>query len=365
MIKENYEPNIAIHPGETLKDILEEMQMSQIELARRTSLTPKTINEIIQGKNSITPDTAIKLSAVFGMSSTFWNNLERNYIETLARLKIEKRLTKESIYLKKFPCYSELSKWSYVPRTKDKKEKIVNLLNFFGVSSLNLVSTTQAVAFRSGRIEQKELSKESLAAWLRCGELDAKKINASVFNKEKLIASLNSVKLLTKEKPAIFQKKLIEICACFGVAVVFVPYFKKTYVNAAARWLTSNKAIIQFSLRGKRNDIFWFDFFHELAHLLKYGKKEQFIKFKESKFGEEDKADHFARDMLIPKSKYAAFIEERDFSDFAIKVFANSLKISPAIIAGRLSYESKNFKKWEHLRTKLEFKKPKISQDKI
>lgn len=359
MIKENYKPNIAIHPGKTLKDILEEVQMTQIELARRTGLTPKTINEIIQGKNPITLDTAIKLSAVFGMSSTFWNNLGRNYVETLARLKIEKKLTRESTYLKKFTCYSELSEWNYAPKTNDRKEKVINLLNFFEVSSLNLVPKIQAVAFRSRKVEQKGLSKESLAAWLKCGELDAKKISTNIFNREKLIASLNSLKLLTKEKPSIFQKKLTEICARFGVAVVFVPYFKKTYVNAATRWLNSNKAIIQFSLRGKRNDIFWFDFFHELAHLLRYGKKEQFIKFKKSKLGEdeEDRADSFARDMLIPKSKYTAFVKKEDFSDFAIKNFASYLKISPAIVAGRLSHDFKNFQKWEHLKTRLEFKK--------
>ena len=46
MPKEKYEPNIAIHPGKTLQGIIEYTGMTQKELATRTSLSPKTINEI-------------------------------------------------------------------------------------------------------------------------------------------------------------------------------------------------------------------------------------------------------------------------------------------------------------------------------
>jgi len=355
-LEDRYKPNIAIHPGKTLEDILEGLEMTQVQLAQRMGLTAKTINEIIQGKNSITPETAIKLSAVFGMSSVFWNNLERNYMETLARLKTEEKLTKEIYFLKDFTCYSELSKLGYISKTNNKKDRVINLLNFFEVSSLNLVPKVQAVAFR--RVKQKGLLKESLAAWLKCGEIEAKKIRTDIFDRKKLIASLNEIRRLTKEKPAVFQIKLVKICASFGVAVVFIPYFKNTYVNAATKWLSSNKAMIQFSLRGKRMDIFWFDFFHELAHLLRHGKKEQFIEFEEKSCDEkEKKADAFACDTLIPKLEYSTFIRKKDFSDFAIKDFASRLKISPSIVAGRLSHDNKDFRKWDHLRTRLEFKK--------
>ncbi|NQU82878.1 MAG: HigA family addiction module antidote protein [Parcubacteria group bacterium] len=88
-LKQEYNPNITIHPGITLREMLKEIGMFQVELAKRTGLTLKTINEIVRGKNPITAATALKLSAVFGMSANFWSNLQRNYKQDLLRLRIE------------------------------------------------------------------------------------------------------------------------------------------------------------------------------------------------------------------------------------------------------------------------------------
>jgi len=352
-----YTPNSAIHPGKTLQDILEASKMNQVDLAQRTGLTPKTINEIIQGKNPITPDTAIKLSGVFGMSATFWNNLERNFEETIARLKAEEKLIKELPWLKKFTCYSELAEWGYVNRTRNGKEKVNNLLNFFGVSSLDLIPQIHAVAFR--KTQSKSFSNESLAAWLRCGELEAQKITTQRFDKDRANESIDVLRALTKEDPKVFQKKLIDICCSFGIAVSFVPHFKKTSVNGMTRWLNPDKAMIQLSLRGSYDDIFWFTFFHELAHLLKHGKKEQFVEFDNKDDREliekENEADDFACQTLIPKSKYTEFIGQNDFSPTAIINFASSINISPSIVAGRLSHDHNNWVKWSHLRKQLKF----------
>ncbi len=280
MLNDQYQPNIAIHPGKTLLDILTSLNMSQVDLADRTGLTPKTINEIIKSKNPITPDTAVKLAAVFGTSATFWNNLERNYQETLTRLKTDEILKKEVSHLKKFSCYSELQKWDYVPKAKTQIEKVKNILNFFSIGSLNLLPNTQEVAFR--QIKFKNLSKESLAAWLRCGEIEAQKIDTQAFDKNKMINSLKDLKSISQKEIGLWEDKIKEICASFGVAVVSIPYFKNTYACGATYWLNPNKAVIQLSLRGHYSDSVWFALFHELAHLIIHGKKEQFIEFEES-----------------------------------------------------------------------------------
>lgn len=80
----DYRPDIAIHPGETLLENLDAMGMTQIELSIRTGLTPKTISEIVKGKNPITPSTALKLERTLGISAQFWNNLQVNFDETKA-----------------------------------------------------------------------------------------------------------------------------------------------------------------------------------------------------------------------------------------------------------------------------------------
>ncbi len=361
MLDQNYyNPSTAIHPGVTLQEILDSLVMSQIELANRTDLTPKTINEIIQGKNPITPETAIKLANVFGISPNFWNNLQRNYEVQVIRLQEEQTLINESLHLKRFICYKELEKWNFFPKSSNTKDRVRNLLNFFGVSSLSLVSSVQQVAFRSTK--QKNLSKESLAAWLRCGELRATQIETATFDEHKLTNSLEGLRELTNEKAESFADKIVEKCASCGVAVVFVPYFKNTYVCGATRWLNSEKAMVQLSLKGGRSDIFWFTFFHELGHLLKHGKKDQFIEFEKNKStdfeNKELEADKFASDILIPPEKYKPFKMARLFDDLTIKNFAKKMNVHVGIVAGRLAHDynsPKAYKKFEHLREKIKF----------
>jgi HTH-type transcriptional regulator/antitoxin HigA len=367
MATNDFNSNIAVHPGNTLKELLENINMTQTDLAARTDLTPKTINEIIQKKNPITPETALKLSAVFGMSPVFWNNLERNYQETLARIERDKKLKNELPFLHKFYCYKELAKWKYVSQSKDPKERVLNLLNFFGVSSLEFVQKTHQVAFRQSK--QSNLSHECLAAWLRCGEIEGNKIQTKSFDKDKLTNSIESLRILTTKDVTGIEKGIQEICSESGVAVAFVPYFSNTFVDGATRWLSVDKALIQVSLRGAHIDRFWFTFFHEIGHLLKHGKKDQFIEFEKRENSElvdkEKEADEFARKILISDAKFNEFKSGgRVSSDDRIINFAKEINISPAIVAGRVAHELHEmgvkdaWRKFSHLRPRVKFVQP-------
>ncbi len=68
-----------IHPGEILADELEETGINASELARQLRVPPNRISRIIQGKQSITGDTALRLGHWFGNSAAFWLNLQSAY----------------------------------------------------------------------------------------------------------------------------------------------------------------------------------------------------------------------------------------------------------------------------------------------
>ena len=344
--KTMYTPNIAIHPGETLRDFLSDKKMSQKELAERTGLTPKTINEIIKGANPITQETALKLEYIFSMSATFWNNLQTNFEETVARLAEETQFKKELKLAKKYTCYNELANLDFVKKTRIPKERAKNLLRFFSVSSLEFVADVNNVAYRQSKSGNS--SSECISAWLRCGEIQADKIDTEPFDSKKILSSVNRLRQLTTEPTSVYSKELKNICAKAGIALVFTPLFKKTSVNGATRWLTKDKALIQMSTRGSQDDIFWFTFFHELGHILKHGKLDKFIEFKKKKHVDEKEkeADKFAENTLIPSKMYTKFISLADYSTRAIKDFANSIGITASIVAGRLAREKKI--PWEH-----------------
>jgi len=75
------QPDWAVAPGEILAEALEERGMSQSELARRMDRPVRTINEIVNSKAAITPDTSIQLERALGISARLWNGLETQYRE--------------------------------------------------------------------------------------------------------------------------------------------------------------------------------------------------------------------------------------------------------------------------------------------
>ena len=68
------------HPGEMLlEEFLNPHGMTQVQLADKIHVSYPRINEIINGKRGVTPDTALRLSALFGTSPEFWLNGQRNW----------------------------------------------------------------------------------------------------------------------------------------------------------------------------------------------------------------------------------------------------------------------------------------------
>ncbi len=85
-----------IHPGEVLlKEFLTPMKITQSRLAKETGIGSQTVNEIVQGKRSITPNTALRLSLYFGLSERFWLNLQSRYNLETEKDKLADRLQQE------------------------------------------------------------------------------------------------------------------------------------------------------------------------------------------------------------------------------------------------------------------------------
>ena len=86
-----------IHPGEILmEEFLKPMGLSQNKVALDIHVPARRINEIVLGKRSITPDTALRLAKYFHMSPQFWLGLQMDYdldvAEDLYAEKIEKEV---------------------------------------------------------------------------------------------------------------------------------------------------------------------------------------------------------------------------------------------------------------------------------
>jgi len=80
----------AIHPGEHLAEELNELNMSAAELARNLEVPTNRITQILNGRRSITGDTALRLGHFFGTNPQFWLNLQSLYDLRIAEAKASK-----------------------------------------------------------------------------------------------------------------------------------------------------------------------------------------------------------------------------------------------------------------------------------
>ena len=131
--KYKFEPDYAVHPGETLKEKLEELEMSPKEFSIRTGKPVKTISEIINCKSSITPDMAVQFEKVLGISAGFWIRHQADYNEFVAREKQKQILEEAKKWARKFP-YAKMAQFGWVTETKKPEEKAEELLSFFNIS---------------------------------------------------------------------------------------------------------------------------------------------------------------------------------------------------------------------------------------
>ena len=338
-IKEFVEYVIA--PGETILELLEVHNMTQRDLANKTGINKKTINEIIKGKAPITTATALKLEYVFDLPAAFWNNLESEYRESIERRKDYDSLLDDEKYLENIP-YAEMAKRNWVLQTRNAREKVINLRKFFSVASLSFdTELKKRLAFRKS--DNTNFSFESLLCWVRYGEIQASKDDCSKYDEETLSNSVDKIRKLASKPFLSVLDEIKGILASCGISLVYEPHLPNTYVNGVTYKITSDKAIIMLSDRGKKDDILWFTLFHEIGHLLKHSKKEMFVDLeKDNKNDIEMEADDYAKNVLINNKVFDDFINSRTyFTEKDIKVFAKQNNVSPGIVVGRLQKEQR------------------------
>ncbi|MBI2192389.1 MAG: HigA family addiction module antidote protein [Planctomycetes bacterium] len=339
--RNEFHPDYAVHPGEILKETLEAKGMKGTDLAQRCGLSEKTVSQIITGKANVTSETAIQLERVLGVSAAVWNNLDGLFRLHAAKAADRSALEGQEAWARKFPI-KELAERRLIPKTDDPAELVASLLAFFGVGSVEAWQEAYAglnVAYRHSPAFKS--APESLTAWLRIGELWAREVVCSRYDKERFLAALREIQSVTNAEPAIFEPKMKALCCDAGVAVVFVAELPGTHLSGATRWLSKDKALLMLSLRHKSDDHFWFSFFHEAGHILLHGKRAAFVDDKEKpKSMEETEADRFAVKMLIPQAKYDELVTTGKYrSEKDISAFARQLGIAPGIVVGRLQHE--------------------------
>jgi len=348
-----FEPDYAIPPGETLKEVMESLNMSQKELAVRTGLTVQSLNRIFKGNQPISYETANKLELATGVPARMWNNLEAQYREQLAKTKERKQLETDLDWLKTIPT-QELIKRNAIESQNDTVLLLRETLKFYGLSSVSAwkdIWAKPAVATR--RSQCFETRPGHASAWIRLGEIQAYRIECLPFDKNNFIQTVKKIRLLTVKDPEEFIPQTIQLCANSGVALALVPEMEKVPWHGATKWLSASKAMILLNLRGKMEDQFWFSFFHEAGHVLFDSKKDLYINDGTIDDPRERKANEFAAATLIHRDRDPEIASLRAKAD--VIRLADELKISPGIVAGRFQHLTKKWRYFNGLKRKFQW----------
>jgi len=134
MIRNEYTHKTVYHPGKTLSEKLEELEMGPKEFAIRTGKPEKTITAILSGKSSITSEMSILFENVLRIPAKFWLQRQANFDEAYARQNRILTIQEAIEWAKNFP-YSEMVKFNWVKSTRKVEERVVELFSFFGVAS--------------------------------------------------------------------------------------------------------------------------------------------------------------------------------------------------------------------------------------
>lgn len=297
MMKNEYQPDYVSPPGETLLETLEMLGISQAELALRAGRPKKTINEIIQGKVAITPETALQLERVLSIPASFWNKREYQYREFLARQEDKKHLEKWIPWLNEFPVEAMIQE-GWVQERAYQAEQVHEVLKFFGVASPEAWRATweQKIALFHKKPAFAQSSLGTLSAWLRQGEREAEQVDTLPYDAMRLHQILDEIGWLARRRHEGFEAELARLCAKAGVAVVFAPELP-TIGRCSVAWrISTSKALIQLSLSYKLEQQFWFLFFHGVGHLLLHGRREAFLDCTEEPGGQEQEAETIAKE---------------------------------------------------------------------
>jgi HTH-type transcriptional regulator/antitoxin HigA len=340
-----FQPDWSVHPGAFLRKFLERHEIRQSELAERTGLTAKHINQVVSENIGISGDVAILLERVLGIDAQFWVRADADYQAYVSNLKAREQVGEYVDWAKRFDLLT-LERYGIVSSLDSTATRAEKILKFFGVASPDAFEQTwlrPRVSFR--RSQSFTVHEPNTALWLRLVERSAQELQVpplklSVLRKvARDIPGMTSLPSITDGFTAA-RAALVDA----GVVLTFVRQVPGTRVGGATWWLSAERPVIGLTERNRKADIFWFNLLHEIGHILLHPRRTTFLDLVSGKSLDapdeqksdqlaEQQADEFAEQTLLSDVARAEIAKATTREQLLI--LAARLGVSASIIAGQ------------------------------
>jgi HTH-type transcriptional regulator/antitoxin HigA len=326
-------------PGDFLKEELEARNWSQTEFAEIIGRPVRLINEIIAGKKSITPETAVQFGASLGTSAEFWLNLESQYQLSKVPQNGSAIQRKAQLY-EKFPV-REMIRRGWIEATDDVDVLECQFKRFF---ELKDIDCAPALAHAAKRSSHGDVSM-SQWAWLHRVKMIATSYVAPQYSHEKLRNAVTKLKTLLSAAEELRHVSSFVLEA--GVRFVMVEALPGSKIDGACLWLSGSQPVIAMSGRLDRIDNFWFVLRHEIEHVLRGHGKDGHVMLDED-IGESDSADTIEEERQANEASAQFAVTDSELHSYMTRVrpyyfyeekllgFSRRLGVHPGIVIGRL-----------------------------
>lgn len=349
-----YEDIIGFHPGSYVEEIVEDLNITQKDFAKRLGTSEKTVSKLINGEESISNDIANKLAKLSGISLKTWINLQSAY--DIKVIEMKEAMKKDEKDICNMIDFSFFKKMGIVENRRylidEKIKELRKILNMANLSLLN--NFNSSVSYRNTQnFDNKSIVNSNVM--LEIASNNARNMTDIKYSKSKLEKILPEIRKMTLQNPADFYPELEKMLLECGIVLVGLPNLKNAGLQGATKKFKNGSVLLLITDRNKDSDIFWFSLIHEIGHIYNNDfvsdyKAEDLYKEKESE------ADRFAQNFLIPESSYNDFVLENDISRTAILNFAEKIGIHPSIIVGRLKNDKLlAFSQYNDLKDQYEF----------
>lgn len=263
---------IAIPPGVTIKEQIVERKMNQKEFSARMGMSEKHISRLINGEVQLTMDVAGRLEMVLGPPADFWYSLELHYREDLMRAAEENSMEEDIKLAKKMP-YKEMAENGWVEDVSVWTERVINLRKFFEIAQLVFLREALIPGVACRRSPKPGKEDFTVIVWAQKAKLEARKIETGNIDMASLGKVSSKIRKMNFENMEEFYKEAADALAECGVAVVFLPYIKDSFLHGVT-FRDKNKIVMGLTTCGDDIEKFRFSVFHELAHII-YGHVEK------------------------------------------------------------------------------------------
>lgn len=328
--------NLDVDPVEAIVFRMEQQNLSQRDLVPFIGSRSK-VSEILSRKRSLTLSMIKALHNGLGIPA-----------ESLLQEQDPNALDEYKIEWGRFPVKELRSRGWLDPYLKSTTDNIEALKKFF--DDMKPVPIIDVMYRQSNHIRSaRKMDRYALAAWTaRIISVAQKKKPKGKYKEGRIDEDF----MRGLVRLSVFDNGPLLACQYLdeqGVAVVMEQHLPNTHLDGSAILTSLDYPVIGLTLRHDRIDNFWFTLMHELAHVHLHFNKGVSQFYDDLDVGDQDdmrenQADAAASEALIPQVEWRRSPASKIKSPDAVQHLAAKLAIHPAIVAGRIRHESKNFK---------------------